>query len=109
MAGDKELKTEIRYHGHPVMCSERPWIQERIKNGLPTKIGFPDSHGRFPTNVIFYTGVTAHLMHTKSGATKKNLSEYAGISTTGFLRGVSNPNNQYGDSGSVSRFFKVIE
>ena len=44
---------------------------------------------------------------TKSGAMKRKVDAYDGESTTGFLRGISSPSNQHGDSGNASRFFKT--
>jgi hypothetical protein len=47
--------------------------------------------------------------YSKSGATKRNIEAYDGTSNTSFLRGVSNPSNQHGDSGGASRFFYVAK
>ena len=46
---------------------------------------------------------------TKSGKVKNNKDAYDGESTTKFIRGVSNQNNQHGDSGGVSRFFYIAK
>ncbi|HUX80654.1 MAG TPA: site-specific DNA-methyltransferase, partial [Alphaproteobacteria bacterium] len=43
--------------------------------------------------------------NTKSGKVKNNKEQYGGESNTGFIRGVSNSQNQHGDSGSAARFF----
>lgn len=42
---------------------------------------------------------------TTSGASKTEVPGYEGTSNTGFLRGRSGPSNQYGDTGTASRFF----
>jgi hypothetical protein len=44
-----------------------------------------------------------------SGTMKREVEAYAGASVTGFLRGVSGPHNQHGDSGTASRFFKQVK
>lgn len=46
---------------------------------------------------------------TKSGKVKENKEAYDGVSNTKFLRGVSNQNNQHGDSGGASRCFQTIK
>lgn len=46
---------------------------------------------------------------TKSGAMKRTVGSYEGESVTGFLRGMSGPHNQHGDSGGASRFFYVAK
>lgn len=46
---------------------------------------------------------------TRSGKVKSDKDAYSGQSVTGFIRGVSNQNNQYGDSGGASRFFYVAK
>jgi len=44
----------------------------------------------------------------QSGAMKKTVPAYSGVSNTGFLRGSSGPQNQHGDKGGASRFFLNI-
>lgn len=65
--------------------------------------------GRFPANIIF-DEESAKLLDsqnpkTKSGKVKNNKASYDGESNTGFIRGETTTNNQYGDEGGVSRFF----
>lgn len=82
-----------------------------------------NSVGRFPANLILSypedeydengnilpnpekDEVLKGFPYTKSGATKKEIPSYEGISNTTFLRGISNSKNQHGDEGSASRFF----
>lgn len=66
--------------------------------------------GRWPANVIHdgsdeVEAAFAVYGETKSGAMKRDVEAYDGENVTSFLRGRSGPNNQHGDSGSVSRFF----
>ncbi len=65
--------------------------------------------GRFPANIIFDEGAGRILDKqsgiTKSGKVKESKDGYEGESNTGFIRGVSNRNNQHGDIGGASRFF----
>src|SRR5690606_37163254 len=42
---------------------------------------------------------------TRSGKVKSDKGAYSGVSTTGFLRGITTTQNQHGDSGGASRFF----
>ena len=67
--------------------------------------------GRWPANFIHDGSeeIMRNFPITKSGATKKNIDAYEGDSHTGFIRGVSNPSNQHGDSGSAARFFYCIK
>ena len=87
-------------------------------NGRPSQTGLGDNYdpevanmadsiGRFPANLIHDGSdeVVSMFPNTKSGATKKQIDGYNGDSNTGFLRGVSNPQNQHGDQGSAARFF----
>jgi site-specific DNA-methyltransferase (adenine-specific) len=70
---------------------------------------YDPTKGRFPANVIFdkeagkildeQTGIS------KSAKVKNDKGAYAGVSNTGFMRGVSNSTNQYDDIGGASRFF----
>lgn len=67
------------------------------------------SEGRFPANVILDEGA-GRLLDGQSGTTtsakvKIKKEAYDGESNTGFLRGVSTPDNQYSDTGGASRFF----
>jgi site-specific DNA-methyltransferase (adenine-specific) len=66
--------------------------------------------GRHPANLIHDGSpeVVALFPHGKSGAMKRLVGAYEGESNTGFLRGDSGPHNQYGDSGSASRFFHAF-
>jgi DNA modification methylase len=65
--------------------------------------------GRFPANVLLDEFAAEMLDQqsgiTKSGKVKENKEAYDGISNTGFLRGRTTTENQYGDSGGASRFF----
>src|SRR5690606_38007619 len=65
--------------------------------------------GRFPANVILDEEAGRMLDEqsgiTRSGKVKSDKGTYAGISTTGFLRGITTTQNQHGDSGGASRFF----
>ena len=67
--------------------------------------------GRYPSNLIHdgSDDVVDLFPNTKSGAMKHSVDAYDGTSTTGFLRGRSGPDNQYGDEGSASRFFYCAE
>ena len=67
--------------------------------------------GRFPANLIHDGSeeVKEGFPYTKSGAMKREVEGYEGESNTGFIRGVSGPQNQHGDSGSAARFFKKVE
>jgi len=46
---------------------------------------------------------------TTSGKVKEDKASYDGESSTKFLRGVSTSQNQHGDTGGASRFFKQVE
>jgi site-specific DNA-methyltransferase (adenine-specific) len=65
--------------------------------------------GRFPANIIFDEETREMLDEqsgiTKSGKVKENKDAYQGKSNTGFLRGITTTDNQYGDEGGASRFF----
>ena len=65
--------------------------------------------GRFPANLILDEEAGRMLDEqsgiTRSGKVKSDKGTYAGISTTGFLRGITTTQNQHGDSGGASRFF----
>jgi site-specific DNA-methyltransferase (adenine-specific) len=65
--------------------------------------------GRFPANIIFDEEAGKLLDEqsgiTKSGKVKENKESYNGNSNTGFLRGKTTTENQYGDEGGASRFF----
>lgn len=67
----------------------------------------PSGLGRWPANIIHDGSdeVLAAFPETISGAMKREVPGYDGDSVTGFMRGRSGPSNQYGDSGSASRFF----
>lgn len=67
----------------------------------------PMPAGRWPANIMHDGSeeVESIFPYTKSGAMKREVGEYAGDSSTGFLRGRSGPSNQHGDEGSASRFF----
>lgn len=71
--------------------------------------GKQNEQGRFPANVILDEEAAAMLDQqsgiTRSGKVKSDKGTYAGISTTGFLRGITTMQNQHGDSGGASRFF----
>lgn len=54
-------------------------------------------------------GCPARELDVQSGVITSGVPAYEGESNTGFLRGVSGPHNQYGDSGGVSRFFKQVQ
>jgi len=66
-----------------------------------------NTQGRFPANLIHDGSdeVVGLFPNTKSGKVKNNKEQYGGESNTGFIRGVSNSQNQHGDSGSAARFF----
>jgi hypothetical protein len=65
--------------------------------------------GRFPANVILDEEAARMLDEqsgvTRSGKVKSDKGAYGGVSTTGFLRGITTTQNQHGDSGGASRFF----
>ena len=67
----------------------------------------PMPAGRWPANIMHDGSeeVESIFPYTKSGAMKREVGEYAGDSSTGFLRGRSGPSNQHGDEGSAPRFF----
>lgn len=73
----------------------------------------PHSGGRWPANLVL-SRPSAEVIDddvgiTRSGAMRREVSGYEGESITPFLRGISGPHNQYGDSGGVSRFFLVLD
>ena len=78
----------------------------RSLNDLPDN-GLHNSEGRFPANFIHDGSeeVLEQFPHTISGKVKNDKESYEGESATGFLRGETNQDNQYGDSGSAARFF----
>lgn len=67
------------------------------------------STGRWPANVILDADAAAMLDaqsgERTSGAMRSEVAGYPGESVTGFVRGVSGPHNQHGDTGGASRFF----
>lgn len=82
-------------------------------NGNKTVLYGDLPQGRWPANVIF-DEFTADLLDEQSGETKsgKVVSDkdyYDGESITGFIRGKSTSENQYGDIGGASRFFYVAK
>lgn len=88
--------------------SKKTMFDDQSLNKSKTKAVIGGSlSGRFPANLIHDGSeeVEALFPNTKSGATKRVINSYEGVSTTGFLRGESSPANQHGDSGSASRFF----
>jgi DNA modification methylase len=46
---------------------------------------------------------------TTSGAMRREVPAYEGISNTGLIRGRSGPSNQHGDSGTAARFYPQFE
>lgn len=93
-----------------------PHLREKINGGNgghifsteeERRVVIPNTNGRFPANFIHDGSeeVTKLFPITKSGAMKREVSEYNGESITSFLRGRSGPSNQHGDSGSAARFF----
>lgn len=80
-------------------------IMGENKPGRGYAPGNPD--GRWPANVIHDGSpeVLEHFPETTSGAMTKEVGQYAGDGVTNFLRGISGPSNQRGDSGSAARFF----
>ena len=68
-----------------------------------------NNQGRFPANVILDEEAGKLLDEqsgvTRSGKVKSDKGAYGGVSTTGFLRGITTTQNQHGDSGGASRFF----
>lgn len=68
-----------------------------------------NSDGRWPANVILDPFMANELDEqtgiTKSGKVKTEKGAYGGESNVTFIRGISNQDNQYGDSGGTSRFF----
>lgn len=81
----------------------RPWINERVENGLPVKVYNPDSEGRFPANLLVSDNVLDRGIITKStGGTKQvNSSLYESKCFAEHM-----PFN-YGDSGDFSRYFSL--
>ena len=70
----------------------------------------PEQRGRFPANIILDDSEEVQNEFdkygtTSSGAMKRQVEGYDSKNHTGFIKGVSNPQNQHGDAGSVSRFF----
>ena len=78
-------------------------------NRTPNRPSTPTEAGRFPANVILDEEAGALLDQqsgvTRSGKVKSDKGAYGGVSTTGFLRGITTTQNQHGDSGGASRFF----
>jgi site-specific DNA-methyltransferase (adenine-specific) len=74
-----------------------------------SKSDYKQPTGRFPANVILDEEAGALLDQqsgiTRSGKVKSDKGTYGGVSTTGFLRGITTTQNQHGDSGGASRFF----
>lgn len=70
-------------------------------------------NGRFPANVMFDEDMANELDQqsgiTTSGKVKEDKNSYEGISNTKFLRGISNSQNQHGDTGGASRFFYMAK
>lgn len=69
--------------------------------------------GRWPPNVLLDVEMSV-VLDVQSGTTTSGKSSttheaYEGDSTTGLLRGVSTPDNQYSDTGGASRFFPVFK
>lgn len=79
--------------------------QWRTGNGADFESG--SDKGRFPANIVHDGSeeVEAAFPQTVSGAMKQEIGAYEGDNVTTFLRGVSGPQNQHGDSGSAARFF----
>ena len=72
-----------------------------------------NNNGRSPANIIF-NEESGNLLDkqsgiTKSGKVKENKDCYQGNSNTGFLRGKTTTENQYGDTGGASRFFYCVK
>jgi DNA modification methylase len=96
---------------------ELTYSPKRIRSGQGNYVGDnykpnnPDVtvQGRFPANIILDEEAGRMLDEqsgiTKSGKVKTDKEAYEGTSNTGFLRGKSTSQNQYGDTGGASRFF----
>lgn len=98
---------ERTYKGGTKLYEERPWTKAQA-NGERARPTYKVS-GRFPANVILDEEAGRMLDEqsgiTRSGKVKSDKGAYGGVSTTGFLRGITTTRNQHGDSGGASRFF----
>jgi len=68
---------------------------------------FQQPKGRFPANLLVSDNALDDGTITKRGVSKKFHEGYEGESNTNFIRGVSSPENQHGDSGGFSRYFDL--
>lgn len=74
-----------------------------------SRIGETRGQGRFPANLIFAIDLTASLPFVTCSKSKVAKPAYQnGTQVTTFLKGITTPQNQYGDRGSVMRFFKRV-
>src|SRR5690606_35283818 len=100
--GTEEIKTYGKRKGQGVSLE---WSKYTSPEGYEGET----HQGRFPANVILDEEAGRMLDEqsgvTRSGKVKSDKGAYAGISTTGFLRGITTTQNQHGDSGGASRFF----
>ena len=100
--GTEEIKTYGKRKGQGVSLE---WSKYTSPEGYEGEI----HQGRFPANVILDEEAGRMLDEqsgvTRSGKVKSDKGAYSGVSTTGFLRGITTTQNQHGDSGGASRFF----
>jgi len=93
-------------------------------HGMPQDAEARTVEGRWPPNVLYghsdgcngecVPGCPVLELNTQSGIQTSGKSSgihlaYQGDSDTGFLRGVSSPDNQYDDTGGASRFFPCFK
>jgi site-specific DNA-methyltransferase (adenine-specific) len=97
-------KSQLRKINRSKKEDKNGWGMNQNNNDNPEAISLK---GRFPANIIHDGSeeVLNVFPDTKSGKMNYKVDAYKGEGVTGFLRGESSPNNQYGDSGSASRFF----
>lgn len=82
------------------------WLDDgRIPTDQIDLMGNPVA--RFPANVLVEDDCLNDGIERSSCKSKKFHDAYKGKSNTGMLRGVSHSGNQYGDSGSFSKFFDL--
>jgi DNA modification methylase len=87
----------------------RPWIQERIRQGLPTKDAQANEKGRFPANLLVSDDVLNDGKITKSP--NSYLRKADGFNANSYGEGMGEPSGKfsknYGDEGSYSRYFSL--
>ena len=100
----------IPYQSEKDIENATPWSPDNIKTGIFGKLDKrtpvrPHNQGRFPANLLVSDDVLNDGTNRNSCKSTNHHDEYG--SDFKFGGGISDPSNQYDDSGSFSRYFDL--